>query len=359
MMQQLEGMSDKGKTDIENVSVSAALGLGMLAIKRLWPFRWKLILLSFLGGVIGFLVASYFREETYTSRLSFTVEEKSGLGVGNLAGIASQFGIDFGGGSNGLFTTDNLMALIRSQNIVQNCLLTKVPEAKNKSMLNIYLENHYADELKSGEIQLIPNDKQKIDFTRKEDSLLLVVIGQVQQVIKVGKADKKSSIIDLRVTDLSEIWSYHMSLLLIEKAKSMYFELKVGKTARTVEVLRARTDSVKLELDKVMTDAALASDQNQSLVLMKARVPAAKKQIQVQILTTMYGELVKNLELMRFTLEREEPVIQIIDSPMLPLVKKGKDRVINAILYAIFFMIFGAGFYLYRQWRIEEKAEIF
>jgi uncharacterized protein involved in exopolysaccharide biosynthesis len=42
----------------------------------------------------------------------------------------------------------------------------------------------------------------------------------------------------------------------------------------------------------------------------------------IQILTTMYGELIKNLELSKFTLMREEPLIQIIDKPILPLEKK-------------------------------------
>jgi uncharacterized protein involved in exopolysaccharide biosynthesis len=39
------------------------------------------------------------------------------------------------------------------------------------------------------------------------------------------------------------------------------------------------------------------------------------------MLTAMYGDIVKNLEITRFTKSQEEPIIEIIDEPLLPLEK--------------------------------------
>ena len=44
-----------------------------------------------------------------------------------------------------------------------------------------------------------------------------------------------------------------------------------------------------------------------------------QKQIKVTMLTTLYGELVKNLELSKTMAAREEPLITIIDTPHYPL----------------------------------------
>jgi len=35
----------------------------------------------------------------------------------------------------------------------------------------------------------------------------------------------------------------------------------------------------------------------------------------------MYGDIVKNLEITRFTKSQEEPIIEIIDEPLMPLEK--------------------------------------
>ena len=40
---------------------------------------------------------------------------------------------------------------------------------------------------------------------------------------------------------------------------------------------------------------------------------------EVQVLNTMYLELVKNLEILKMTLLEDTPIIQVVDYPILPL----------------------------------------
>ena len=68
------------------------------------------------------------------------------------------------------------------------------------------------------------------------------------------------------------------------------------------------------------------------------------------MLTAMYGELVKNLELTRFTLDREEPVIEIIDAPSMPLKKEGQGRLLLAVLGSFLFMVLTSVFLLAKSW---------
>ena len=64
--------------------------------------KWKLIILiSALGGIIGFTYAN-FQKPIYKAEFSFVLEdEKGGGGLGGALGLASQFGLDLGGGGVG------------------------------------------------------------------------------------------------------------------------------------------------------------------------------------------------------------------------------------------------------------------
>lgn len=316
----------------------------------LWGYRGRLLLVGLLGGTLGFGYAHFFKKVTYTSRLTFVVEEKTAGGAGNLMGLASQFGLDLGGGGGSMFSSDNLILLLRSQKILESALLEPLPALNNDHLLNAYLKNHFQKAIEKDKIKLIPADKAKSNFSRMEDSTLAVVVANVQKITAVSKLDKKASIIDLKLTDVNEEWAYLMSQLIIEKSTEMYLDLKIGKTSRTVNILETRVDSVKSALDGMMSAAAVETDQNQGLIRMQARVPAAKKQMQIQMLTAMYGELVKNLELTRFTLEREEPVIQIIDAPNMPLEKRGKGRIALAVTLSVLLLLLSSTALIFQRW---------
>jgi hypothetical protein len=75
-----------------------------------------------------------------------------------------------------------------------------------------------------------------------------------------------------------------------------------------------------------MRSVALGIDQSMGLVSNVPRVSTAKKQMEVQMLGTLFGELTKNLELTKFTLDSEEPTIQIVDAPSTPLDKFGRGE---------------------------------
>jgi len=60
-----------------------------------------------------------------------------------------------------------------------------------------------------------------------------------------------------------------------------------------------------------------------------------KQQMEVQMLTTMYGEVVKNLELSKTMAAIEEPLIQVIDVPRYPLERITASKTKGLILGGI------------------------
>ena len=89
--------------------------------------QWKLIIgIAALGGIIGFVYAS-FQKPTYSATTTFVLEEdKGGGGLGGAMGLASSFGFDLGGGGGGLFTSSNIIELMKSRLVVEKTLLNPV-----------------------------------------------------------------------------------------------------------------------------------------------------------------------------------------------------------------------------------------
>jgi hypothetical protein len=264
--------------------------------------------------------------EEYESKLTFAIEEKGG-GGGSLLGLASQFGVDLGGGGGGMFTSDNLLLLFKSNRIIQGALLRPLPEVIEGNLYNHYLATHFKEALEENKIDFLPLDLEREKFSRVQDSLLKVVSFNISEILNIVKKDKKASFIDITLKDQSELFSLWMNRLLVEEATQLYIELKVGKMQRSVKILQGKVDSVQRVLDGTMRFAATGMDQSMGLVSNAPRVSTAKKQMEAEMLGTLFGELTKNLELTKFTLEREEPTIQIVDSPIMPLEKFGKGRV--------------------------------
>ena len=281
---------------------------------------------------LGLLMPIFFKEVQYTSKLTFAIEEKGG-GGGSLLGLASQFGVDLGsGGGGGLFTSDNLLLLLKSNRIIQGALLKSVPELEEGNLLNMYLSVHYKDALENNKVSFMPSELPRTEFSRKQDSLIALISTQLNELVEIGKEDKKASFINITLKHPNEKFAFLFSQFLIQEATDLYIELKVGKMRRSVKVLQSRVDSVQRVLDGTMRSAALAMDQSLGIVSMAPRVSTTKKQLETQMLGTLFGELTKNLELTKFTLEREEPVIQIVDAPMMPLLKEGKGTVKSAVI---------------------------
>jgi uncharacterized protein involved in exopolysaccharide biosynthesis len=298
-----------------------------------WTFRFWIVLIGLTGGGLGFAYAHFFKEVQYTSKLTFAIEEKSG-GGGSLLGLANQFGVDLGGGGGGgsLFSSTNLTSLLKSNRIIQGALLKPIPELKEGNLLNLYLTINQKESLKNKKVSFISSDLDRSKYTRAQDSVLASISSQLAGGLEIGTDDKKSSFLFIKVKSTNEEFAYLFNQMLIQEASDMYIDMKVGKSKKSLASLQARVDSVQRVLDGTMRSAAVDMDQSLGLVSMAPRVSSTKKQMETQMLGTLFTELTKNLELTKFTLGREEPVIQIVDAPTMPLLKEGKGRVKSAVI---------------------------
>jgi uncharacterized protein involved in exopolysaccharide biosynthesis len=320
--------------------------------------KWKIILFAgFMGGLLG-LGYSIMKKPIYTATLTFALEEKTAGGAAGLSSIASSFGLNLGGGEGGAFAGDNIIELMKSRLLIEKTLLTKTRiKDIEELIINRYIFFNKLKEkwAKKPELASLTYDNIiRENYTRAQDSVLGAIHNDItKEHLVVSKIDKKLSIISVEVKSEDEVFSKIFCENLVKNVTDFYIETKVGKSRKNVQLLESRVDSVKQELDQAMYGRASFADQNMGLIRQSAAVPKLKQEMRVQMLGTMYGELVKNLEFSKLALMREEPLIQVIDQPIMPLTKerisKSKAIIIGGILFGFLIVVGLVGNKIWKQ----------
>lgn len=302
----------------------------LLKVRRWFSFlasRWLLLLIvSSFGGAIGIGYA-HFSPITYTARLNFFVEEGKTGGSG-LASLAGQFGFDLGGlgGGNGLLSGDNIFVFLKSASLARETLLTPYDPSGTVSLADRYaatynLREKWRKNSKIGKEVFFPVGGQQV-FTRLQDSLLQTIVdGILQEDISIEKPDKKASFVQVSVEMKDELLAKYYCERLVNKATDRYVTTKTNRQLMNVNRLQRRADSISVLLNRKTFATAISQEQllDVNPAFKSATVSAEVTGRDKIMLTTIYGEIIKNLEISKVALSQETPTIQIVDDVVLPL----------------------------------------
>jgi len=302
-----------------------------LKIRELWQFllsKWLIILIAgIIGGAIGFTYARL-KKPIYKGELSFALQDpKSGGGLGAYSGIASQLGLAVGSSGGGAFSGDNLLQLMKSRSMVEKALLTTVSiNGKKETLAEYYISFNKLREGWKGNPELenmhfLP-DADRSKFTLKQDSILGVFHKTlVASNLVVDKIDKELSIISVKVNSPNELFSKYFTEVLAKVVSDFYVQTQTEKSTKNVAMLQRQTDSVRRVLNAAINGVALSvdADPNPNPALQTLHVQSRRREIDVAANTAILGELVRNLEVSKMSLLQETPLIQVIDTPILPL----------------------------------------
>lgn len=314
--------------------------------------RGKLWLL-FLAGLLGLsggLVYSIFAKPNYAAVYTFVLEEEDKGGFSQYSGLASLAGIDIGGDGGGIFHGDNIIELYKSHSMIGKTLLsTGVFNGKPQKLIDRYIDFNRLREKwdDKPELKNISFNGNPGSFNRLQDSIIIDLIGTInKKVLNVDKPDKKLSIIEVDVYSKDELFAKEFANNIVNTVNSFYVFTKTKKQLQNVSILQKQADSVKSVLNSSITGVASASDAspNSNPALSILRAPSQKRQVDVQISSAVYAEIVKNLELSKIQLRKETPLIQAIDTPVLPLVvnKVGKIKaLVLGFIAGIFICVLG------------------
>lgn len=319
--------------------------------------QWlKIAIIGFLGGTLGFIYA-WIQPYTYTAKLTFVVEEgkSSSGGLGGLASLAGQFGVDVSGNGGGsVLSGDNILLYFKSEALSREVLLSEFQPGSKKSFADEYIKIHKLKDawVKNKSIGNIffPVNNNRIKYTRIQDSLIKSIIENIRNTqFSITKIDKKSSFIEVSATMKSESLAKSYCEKIVERAVDRYVTMKTQRQKATVEKLQIRADSISnLLRQKTISSASLqtfSSTMDINPLFKTGSSIAVETTLRDKtMLATIFASVVQNLELAKFTLSQETPVIQVVDLPILPLHKNKSSRSQFAVTFSIisifFFLLF-------------------
>ncbi len=323
--------------------------------------KWKIIvIICFLGAILGFGFAQ-FQKPIYISKYSFILNENDGstsLNLSSLAGLAGIAGI--AGGSNNV-NEDKLLYLANSRQIIGSTLVEKATiNGEEKLMVNHFIDIYKlakgfkSDTCLENFTYFIHADLDK--FTYQENKVLDIIIKKIndnKQLFidtkkKTGIVIQSAGIITMEFKSISEEFSKYFIENLYRNLSDYYTNRTIQRQYKNYVLIKERADSIKSVLFEKENYGADIFDKNVRVVRMAGKVDLERTRRDVQMLSLMYAEVLKNLEIAKFTLDNQTPFFQTVDKPTLPLEKKKLSRLISAIVGSIITGIIFS-FYLIRK----------
>lgn len=339
-------MSEINNNSYEEKILTKELYQSIIAWWKYLVGKWAIILVFGLTGALVGLVVSLLIKPKYTAHLSFSLIEKTN-GSGGLADLASSFG--FGGligGSNGAFSGDNLLEIIQSRYAVEQTLLTPVDyNGKKKNLVEVYIDSYelrknWQKNKKNPELSKLSYQvgQNRETFTRTQDSVLYSIYFEIKesQSLKVVRKNKKINIVNVDFTSKDELFSKLFVEKLMDQTYQFYKETRTSQSRSNINMMEHTADSIKNLYESALFKSAGFSQVNINPALQFAAVPKIKQENNAQLYATVYAEVLKNLETLKLDLARETPLVQIIDSPRLPLKKEKLGTVLSVIIGGIF-----------------------
>jgi len=309
--------------------------------------KWlQLFIAGIVGGLLG-LGYYYIQSPKYEAVCTFVLDEKT-VGGGGLSSLASSFGVDVGGilgGGGSLFANDNLLDILQSRRIVETVLLSEVDTAKNThiTLADLYLEfsklkkKYDKKERTAGVHYYGYSDRDK--FSPVQDSILYDIYKRViKKNFSVDRTNKKTQIFKIAVNAKSEVFCKLVAERVAEETKKLYVTVKTGTLQRNVDRLQAKADSLLNLLNGKYYDLAETQIVNPNPTIKTIGLPTKMAARNELVISTLYTEIIKNLETAKTSLMMQTPNIQNLDTPRLPLEKKILGLII-CMFASIFFLV--------------------
>lgn len=282
---------------------------------------WFLLGAVLIGGL--FFYAAYTKSVYYSAPLTFLLnnDKEQSIGAGALLGSLGLSNSDKGGGK-----VAKLLELSKSRQVVGRVLFDSATVEGESRLIANHLINFYGYHEQWRENERLANFWFDVGQPRKEDhignqvfkSLYRRVIQEDEGVLSVSVDEVSGMLTLVAMTPKPEL-----SIAIAEKAYAeltgYFVNASVSSKEESLRLLTLRADSVETALATMESRLARFQDRIAGIPLQQERIKGQQLQREVAILSTMYGEIIKNRETAAFLLENEKPGFELVDGPLQPL----------------------------------------
>lgn len=283
--------------------------------------------------IVGVFVFSFFFYKKlttpveYISRSSFMLNESGGDNTG-ISAILGQFGIATPGQSVSL---QKIIEIAKTRIISEKVFLAKETVNGKEDFLGNHIiqvldrHNGWSD---NGLIN--SSDPLKtFRFTQSElskfsdiENMALKKLHSIFLKKLETSFNEKTGIMELSTIYADQDLSYVLGNKLFDELSQFYVKKTTERQQETYNKLKAKVDSIRNLMNRKDYTLANLKDGFRNTWTFEDVVPQAQTDRDVRMLSLVYSEAIKNLEIASFTLQNQTPFIQALDLPIKPLEKR-------------------------------------
>lgn len=305
--------------------------------------KWYILLFFILiGVVVGYFVKKYDRNK-YLAETTFVLdEEAANSSVGNSAMqqvLALSGAGAVVGGSGGLFSAKNIIWLYTSRLMIEKTLLTKVKKDKDSVLLVDWfldmsgMRKEFIDKkypFANTQFFAISTFEEQDTLSDDQNRIIQMIHSKINKdLLKINKTENADNLVTVSFECKDELFAKRFVDVIVNEVNSFYIDTKTRKSKEHVKNLETRVATMKKNMEQSMVLSAESVDDipypNPNLQILK--VKSKKSVVDADINTSLYVGLVQALESAQLSLEKQRPLIQVVEYPTLPLKTTNKSGV--------------------------------
>jgi uncharacterized protein involved in exopolysaccharide biosynthesis len=304
--------------------------------------KWIILAITSLFTVLGAFYAFSLKEEFVSEGKILPEASGKSSGLGQYAGLAALAGIDLGsstGGSDAI-RPDLYPDVLNSTDFFLQLLTEKFNDKKNKEWL---FSEYYLNEIIDGKIK---KEDQKLNFPKSKNYIALnrqteKNIADLKKRITCSY-DKKTGVIGISVKMPDPVIAANIASFSMKYLTDYIINYRTEKQKRNLDFLAERLSSAKGKYYNTQSKKATYTDQMPlgALRLQSADLQRERIESDYKISSTFYNTLLQKYEEAKLQMQQETPVIQILESPVVPNLKsEPKKGIIVIISFILGFFI--------------------
>ena len=314
--------------------------------------------------VIGLLIAVLSPNDyTSTARMIRETQNESASGLGSGLAALRGLGISIGGGSVGL-TAETYPDILMSREVRlavarSEFLFTDLNEAM--TLVDYYSRppgvfkwvlaglKKVTIGLPGTLLKLFKGEPSFAASTTNPNLLVPMTEGEEDAIEALDdwvsvSVDRNTGIMDIAVTTRNPLLSAQVASTFIEHLMERVQAIYTQKSRENLEFIQERFVEARGELEVAEEALAQFSDRNQDIRSAKLATERDRLQRQVSFKTQLSSDLQTQLTQAEIEFQRSQPVITLLEAPIIPLKKSGPNRKLMVILGLFLGLGLGLGF---------------
>ena len=301
-------------------------------------------LVFFISCFFGITYEKFIKTPLYQSKATFLLPIENSNQLGNLSGLASQFGVNMPQNSQADLSSPSIIPeLIRSRRFTE-ALIAK------KFLLSGSQNSRPLTQILGGDSQL--NKSEQIDFA----------LDFFNKNLSFDR-DPARLLSSLKITTNDPQFSKLLADSIISEIEKLNFFFKNKISNEKTKFIGERIKNVKTELNQKELNLKVFNERNQQITTPALQLNLDRLTRDVEVQRRIFLTLKEQLELARIEQIQESSVFQVVDRPQLPIgpynINVKSSLILNSILGIVLGLLLALSkSYFYDNEDVQERKKI-